>query len=487
MTAPEAGSGLDPFREGQLPEPPRPMGLGWIAAVGPGVILLGASIGSGEFLLGPAVMVKYGLSLLWISGVAITLQTLFNTELMRYTIATGEPVFTGFMRTAPRAGFWAWLYSLFFLLQAGWPAWAGTAAGAVFFLFTKRLAGPEEANLVYLAGLTGYALCVGALLVGRRIERTLEILNWVLVTLIIGGLLVLAILFVPGATWIGGLVGWFGFDAATGNFSPVPAGIDWFLIGAFAAFSGAGGVINISLSNWARDKGYGMGSVAGYIPSAIGGERTDLAHTGFRIATDPVTMQRWKGWWRLVRADQYGVFFIGAVLGMLLPGLLYVTFVPSGEDIRGLAVASTLAHAVSGAKGAVFGGIIAMMAVWVLLKAQLDILEGTVRGITDILWAGSSQVRTWRGGDVRLVYYSVLGLLVGWGVIALRLAQPVVLLQISANVGGIVFVLASLHLLRINTTLLPPALRPPLWRRVALVTMALFYGAFVTLWLSSLR
>ena len=49
------------------------------------------------------------------------------------------------------------------------------------------------------------------------------------------------------------------------------------------------------------------------------------------------------------------------------------------------------------------------------------------------------------------------------------------------------FVLASLHLLRINTTLLPPALRPPLWRRVALVTMALFYGAFVTLWLSSLR
>ncbi|MEK6597540.1 MAG: Nramp family divalent metal transporter, partial [Gemmatimonadota bacterium] len=116
MTAPEAGSGLDPFREGQLPEPPRPMGLGWIAAVGPGVILLGASIGSGEFLLGPAVMVKYGLSLLWISGVAITLQTLFNTELMRYTIATGEPVFTGFMRTAPRAGFWAWLYALFFLL-----------------------------------------------------------------------------------------------------------------------------------------------------------------------------------------------------------------------------------------------------------------------------------------------------------------------------------------------------------------------------------
>ena len=49
------------------------------------------------------------------------------------------------------------------LLQAGWSAWAGTAAGAVFFLFTKRLAGPEEANLVYLAG--GLRLCVAVLLV----------------------------------------------------------------------------------------------------------------------------------------------------------------------------------------------------------------------------------------------------------------------------------------------------------------------------------
>lgn len=485
MPAPESRTGLEPFRDGRLPEPPQPMGLGWIAAVGPGVILLGASIGSGEFLLGPAVMVKYGLSLLWIAGLAITLQTLFNTELMRYTLATGEPVFTGFMRTAPRAGFWAGVYSLFFFLQAGWPAWAGTAAGAIFFLFTKRLAGPEEAHIVYLAALAAYALCVAVLLVGRRIERTLEILNWVLVTVIVGGLLVLALLFVPGATWLAGLVGWIGFDATTGSFSPVPPGADWFLIGAFAAFSGAGGVVNIALSNWARDKGYGMGGATGYIPSALG-TKTELAHVGFRIETDPDTMKRWKGWWRLVRADQYGVFFVGAVLGMLLPGLLYITFVPSGEDIRGLAVASSLAHAMAGAKGAVFGGVIAMMAAWILIKAQLDILEGTVRGITDILWAGSARVRRWRGGDVRMVYYTVLGILVAWGVVALRMAQPVVLLQVSANVGGIVFVLASLHLLRINTTLLPVALRPPLWRRVALVAMALFYGAFVTLWLSTL-
>ena len=40
-------------------------------AVGPGIIVLGLSIGSGEFLLGPAAFVRHGLSLLWVAGVAV--------------------------------------------------------------------------------------------------------------------------------------------------------------------------------------------------------------------------------------------------------------------------------------------------------------------------------------------------------------------------------------------------------------------------------
>src|SRR6185312_7605550 len=101
------------------------------------------------------------------------------------------------------------------------------------------------------------------------------------------------------------------------------------------------------------------------------------------------------------------------------------------------------------------------------------------RTITDILWSGSRRARSWRGGDVRAVYYSVLGVAVVWGIIALRLAQPVVLLQISANVAGVVFVIAPIQVLYLNTHLLPPELRPPLWRRVALVAMTVFYGFFV--------
>jgi hypothetical protein len=54
-----------------------------------------------------------------------------------------------------------------------------------------------------------------------------------------------------------------------------------------------------------------------------------------------------------------------------------------------------------------------------------------------------------------------------------------VLLQLGANVAGLIFVIAAPHLLYINTKLLPPHVRPPMWRRVALVVMTLFYGFFV--------
>ncbi len=443
------------------------------------MIVLGVSIGSGEFQLGPAVFVRHGLSLLWVVWVAVVLQTIFNTELMRYTLATGEPVFTGFMRTRPSSTLWAWVYAVLYFLQMGWPAWAGTAAGAIFFLFTRRLAESADATVIYYIGVAAFLVCVAILTFGRRIERTLELLNWVLVATILGSFLVLAVVFVPGRTWAAGVVGLSGFDLTRGTFDFFPAGTDLFLLGALAAYSGAGGVVNITLSNWARDRGYGMGERVGYIPCAIGGQKVTLAHNGFMFEEDPEGMRRWHGWWRIVRADQWGVFFTGAILGMILPAMIYVTFLPRGTDIEGLGISAALAQAVSGTSGVLLGGLIAFLGAWILFKTQLDVLEGMVRAITDILWSGSARVRVWRGGDVRTVYYCVLAAVVVWGILALRLAQPILLLQISANVGGFVFVIASLHLLYVNTRLLPAHVRPPMWRRAGLVAMSLFYGFFV--------
>ena len=481
MDAPESRSGLDPWRSAELPPPPMPRGLQWLGVVGPGVIVLGLSIGSGEFLLGPAAFVRHGMSLLWATLVAILFQTMFNLELMRYTMATGEPVFTGFMRTRPSARGWAVFYACLYFLQTGWPAWAATAAGAIYFLFAKRLAGPADATVVYWIGCASFLVCVTALLFGRRIERTLELLNWVLVACILGSFLVLALIFVPAETWLAAVSGFAGYDAANSRFDLLPEGVDFILLGALIGYAGGGGVANITLANWARDKGYGMSERTGYIPAAVGGKRVHLAHTGFTFHPTAEAMQRWRGWWRIVRADQWGVFFLGAALGIVLPALLYVTFLPRGEDIRGLGIAAALASSVGQVAGPLLAGFIAFLGAWLLLKTQLDQLEAMTRAITDMVWTGSPGARRWRGGDVRAVYYTVLAGVAIWGMIALRLAPPIVLLQIGANVAGAVFVIAPLHLLYVNTRLLPVALRPSLFRRATLVAMVIFYGFFVTL------
>jgi len=485
-TALEAASGLPAWTKADLPEPPRPQGLGWLGAVGPGVIVLGVSIGSGEFLLGPAVFVKYGLTLLWVTVVSVFLQTIFNTELMRYTLATGEPVFTGFMRTRPSSTMWAWVYSILYFLQAGWPAWAANAAGAIFFLGARRLAGPEDAALVYQIGIVTFIASVAVLLVGRRIERTLELVNWVLLAAILGSFLVLSIAFVPGHIWLAAAGGAAGVDVDTGSFQPIPAGVDWVLLAALVAYSGCGGIANVTLSNWARDRGYGMGERVGYIPAVVGGQKVHLAHSGFMFPADAENLRRYRGWWRIVRADQWGVFFAGGILGMVLPALIYVTFLPAGSDIRGLGIAAALAQAVGAQAGPLLAGAIAFLGAWILCKSQLDSMEGMVRALTDMLWTGSRRVRAWRGGDVRAVYYTVLGAVVIWGILALRMAQPIMLLQIGANVASVVFIITSLHLLYINTRLLPLELRPPAWRRAMLVFMALFYGFFSALSIASL-
>jgi hypothetical protein len=478
---------LTPWQKADLPEPPMPRGLSWIGVCGPGVIVLGLSIGSGEFLLGPAIFVKHGLSLLWVTLVAVFFQTVFNTELMRYTVATGEPVVTGFMRTRPGKTFWAWFYAVLYFLQIGWPAWAATAAGAIFFLFAGRLATPPaDATNIYLIGIVTFLACVSLLLVGKRIARTLEVLNWVLIACILGSFLVLGIIYVPIGTWFSALAGFTGFDTARGAFNFLPEHLDILLLGALVGYSGGGGVLNLTLSNWARDKGYGMGSRVGHIAGAVHGEKVHLADTGFMFEPDAANQARWRGWWRIVRVDQWGIFFVGALLGMMLPALLYVTFVASGTDIKGLAISAVLAQTIGATAGPWLGVGVAFLGVWILFKTQLDCVEGMTRSITDILWTGSARVRAWRGGDVRAVYYTVLAAVVVWGIVALKLAAPVMLLQIGANIAGAIFVFASLHLLYLNTRILPVALRPPLWRRIALVGMALFYAFFVSLVVRSL-
>ena len=50
---------------------------------------------------GPLVTARYGGALLWLATLSILFQVVYNMEISRYTLYTGEPIFTGKFRIAP--------------------------------------------------------------------------------------------------------------------------------------------------------------------------------------------------------------------------------------------------------------------------------------------------------------------------------------------------------------------------------------------------
>lgn len=444
-----------------------------LKSVGPGVIGLGLAIGSGKWLLGPAVIVNYGVVLLWITTVAVMLQVLLNVEMARYTLATGEPIVTGFMRTRPGPTFWGTWYAAAGFLQFGWPGWALASATATAALLLGRVPTADDAGLVRMLGYGTFALCFVLTLSSRKVERAIERAMWVMVGSIVAYLVLLDITTVDAENWR---------RVASGfvNVGRVPDNVDWVLLGAFAAYSGLGGIGNAFVTNWMRDKGYGMSATVGYISSAVGGKVPLSAH-GNVFAVSRESLAAWRGWWKFVHVDQVLIFGVGSLAGMALTALLTLQFVPAGTATGGWAVANMQAEAIAAVHGRVFWYLTVVCGFWVLFSTQLGVVDGVPRNATDVLWSGSPAVRRWSGGDVRKVYYAALAAFAVWGAVALNLAQPLTLIIISANIGGFVMVCLSLHTLVVNRMFLPKELRPPLWREAALIVTAVFYGVFTVM------
>jgi hypothetical protein len=461
---------LPPWGVAALPEAPPFTLRNVLRTIGPGVIGLGVAIGGGEWLLGPAVVVTQGPGLLWLVVVAVLLQANLNLEMGRYTLYTGEPVMIGFMRTWPGPGFWGWAYAALSFLQLGWPAIALSAATAAAALLLGRMPTGEDSGLVIALGYVTFAACFGVISVGKKVERTVELAMRFMMVWVFSFLFLVDVTTVAGANWariFQGLV----------SFGNIPAGSDWNLLAAFAAYSGLGGVANAFITNWMRDKGYAMGATVGYIPSAFapGGR---LSATGNVFVPTKQSLPAWRRWWAFFSVDQWAVFALGSIGGMILTTVMALQYVPPDTQVGGWTVVNVQAQGLAAAHGPIFWFLTLIAGFWVLFSTQLGFVDGIPRSITDMLWTGSSVVRRWRGGDVRAVYYSVLILYITWGCISLHLAQPLTLLILAANIGGANFVLLSLHTLVVNRRFLPRELRPPPWREAALLLCTLFYGTF---------
>jgi hypothetical protein len=474
VTTPVPSAGrLPAWSVADMPAPPPFTPANVFRVIGPGAILLATAIGGGEWLVGPAAGVKYGTAIMGVATIAIALQLVLNLEAIRYTLYTGEPIYTGFMRLWPGPILWAPVYIALTLIQLGWPALALTAAATVFSMGAGRLPGsdPGDAALVQWLAIGVVGMIAVLLLFGGTVERMLEYTAWSMLAFIFTFLVVVNVVFVPGHQWLATLKGFFTIQLPGGA-------IDWGLLGALAATAGSGGVGNLTITNWIRDKGFGMGQCVGAIESAVGGRHTRLSPTGTVFPVTPENLERWRGWWRYVAIDQVCVWALFCGIGMFLTVNLATSVVPPGSDMEGLASGAYQAQYMATHLWRGFWVIALLNGFWILFSTHLGNTDLLVRTVTDLTWTSSPLARRVTRERASLVYYSVLGAFSCWAVYTMQLAGPFALFKVMANVAGFVMAFAGVQILIVNRRFLPRELRPPLYREVLLVLCIAFYGFF---------
>lgn len=458
---------LPAWESDDLPEPLPFSARNALRTIGPGAILLVGAIGMGEWIAGPLIVAQYGRSILWIATVAFVLQSFLNLEAVRYMLYTGEPIMTGFMRLRPGPGAWGTFYGFCAIGQLGAPAAAAACAGVVFAMLTGGM--PGDADAANIRWITiALVVITGLILVsGRKVERVLERMSWAMIIYIFGFLVVVNVAFVPAADWgrtLGGFV----------QFGSLPPDIDILLLAVFAALAGSGGVGNLAIASWFRDKGFGMGGKVGGIGGAIFGDDVRLAPVGKTFPINEQNRGRWRTWWNYAVIDQSGLWMGGCLIGMfLMVNLAAVLFPEGGVQVSGVAAGVFQA----GEMQKLWSGfwILALLnGFWILLSTHIANTDVLTRTVTDIAWAANKNVRKKSVGrlyGLLLLTFTVIGCF------ATFIGGAKTLLMILGATAGPVTAIAAIQILRVNMTLLPAEIRPPMWRRVMLGLCALFYGA----------
>jgi len=465
------------YEVADFPKPPEIKSTRALFAIlGPAVIALGGTIGGGEWLVGPSLFVKWGLGLLWVTTVSSLLQTFLNLEMCRYTLYTGEPITIGFMRLAPGKVFWGWLFTIVGFIERALPGWALGAATAIAALQLGVIPGAADRPVVVSWGIIVFASCVILMFFGRAIERTLEWANWIMMFVVLIGLLLLDLYLVPFSVWWEGIKGFV-------SFGWIPTGVDVLLLGALVGYSAYGGFGNNAITNWYRDKGYGMGSLVGYIPAIVGGKVVKVSPVGKVPRPTAENLNTWKAWWKLLNIDQWWIFFLGAMLGMFLPGILYVGTLPRGGDLPSWGIAASPASGLVKSLGN-FGWFLALFfGFWILFSTAISNVDLVVRQASDMLWWSMDRLRVWVKEDIRRVYYPLLIIFFLWGVLFVNITLPLVIFAVSANVANFTMALSALLTIIVNRKFVPKEYRGSTFREVMLVLSILFFGFFFLMFL----
>ena len=446
---------LNDFQIKDLPEKTKP---NW-KLVGPGAVLVGLSIGAGEIIIWPRIAAEYGASMIWAAVVGVFLQMWINIEIGRWTLATGETVYTGFVRV------WRGFAVVFILLTIlSWlaPAWAQASGLALKAL----LVGPDwhvddrgpidfwgTRTFWTLVTFVGVGLVLfGPKLIYRSVERTVE----ALVIIVVIGLVVVAIAVGTKETW---------FELGRGirmvGYRDPDLGVKEFFIAL--VFAGAGGTANLFYTFYLRDKHIGMGARLPSMLNPLRGRAEKIPATGFLFPDTFENRRRFRKWWSFLWQDQVLYFWLLNSLTILLFIFAALAVLHPLGKVPGK---NTLIYDQAIVLGEVWGRpgmtIFLVVGVATLFSTQLALIDGVCRSLADIFytnfsWAQKRQIGWW--------YLLITGI---WMILAIAITailesknySNLGILFNAAYVGGFAMAIYVPLTLWMNLRYLPKTARP---------------------------
>ncbi|MGH3358941.1 MAG: Nramp family divalent metal transporter [Nocardioidaceae bacterium] len=443
-----------------LPEP-----LPMKKVIGPSVLLLAGALGSGEYVLWPYITSQVGLVLVWLVVLGIGTQYFLNMEIERYTLATGETAVTGFTRLWKH---WGWLFIIMTVVPWAWPGWATGGTTTLSFAL-----GFSEDAIPYVT--IGVLLLIGAVLtLSPVVYRTVEKIQFFLVGLIVLFVIYAIFALIGGDGYLELAKGFGAVNEIPGAASDIGAAT---LLGAIA-FAGAGGAMNLTQSNWVRDKGLGMGARLPKVVSPVTGEEVAAPTTGYFFHRDEENMRRWKGWWKVADREQTLTFLlIGGITLLVFMAVTYATLGVGGQA-QDFDFIKLQGEALGDQWGSWLSTFFWLTGTVVLFSTNFAVLDMVGRVTADVLKTGPLRENT-RWSESR-IYVSMVWIEIAFGSIILLsgMDQPLVLLVIASALNGLVMFVYSVLLLKLNRGVLPREIGLKGGRLVVIGWAVLFYGFF---------
>lgn len=474
-------------RWGELPPlecKPLPPFPGWLAMMGPAVIWIALAAGSGELIWWPRLVAKYGEGFLFLLLPATLLQLPLTYAIGRYTMATGESIWQGFIRLNKgfALGLWALMTVQFFWL-GGWVT-AGSSGLAHLIDFPHGW--DQRAKTLFWSWLT-IGVLFPSFLFSPRVYRFIELLMWLIAIVTFAGLLFACLQpevlrYLPG--FLKGI-----FIPHFPPFADLPRPWDAEDANPLLAsliFAGLGGFFMLFYSYWVREKGVGMAGYFGHITSPITGKPEVIPLSGFVPESNDETKHRW--WrWRLYLFADSSVAVVGNIVTTLMTCLLAYALlypkklVPQGWEL--VVHQMRFFEVIAGAWGRV---LFAFIAVAFLSDTWLTSLDAVSRIQTDFVLSYFPRARRYHP---RNWYYAIAVVLTLISIATMHLGDPEKLIQRTAIIGFYGMLLFGGALLILNyrwlPRYLPEAIKPTRFgaAAVAVCWVAYLALAVVYLWL----